>query len=234
MTAPKIALVTGANRGIGFEIARQLAQKGVTVILTGRSLTDATHAAAKIATDAMRVIPLKLDATQQADIDAAVAFVDKEFGVLDILVNNAGIYLEDDEKLSGLVLRRTLETNTVAPLNLMLAFIPLLKKSVAGRIVNQSSRMGSFFAAKTRDVFYPAYCASKAALNMLTVCLAHQLADTNIKVNAAHPGWVRTRMGGEEADLSPQEGAKTAIRLALLPDDGPTGGFFHGEEQLPW
>ncbi len=239
MTAPKIALVTGATRGIGFEIARQLAQKGITVLLAGRNLTDATHAAAKIATDVMQVIPLKLDVTQQADITAATKFVEEKFGHLDILINNAGVLLEHQKGFTAATLRETLEINTIAPYALVQAFLPLLKKSAHGRIVNQSSILGSLQSCSDPNMvdgpwLLPAYSASKAALNMLTVTLARQLSDTPIKVNSAHPGWVRTAMGGDEADLSPQEGAKTAIRLALLSEDGPTGGFFHGEEHLPW
>lgn len=234
MTQPKIALVTGASRGIGFEIARQLAQKGVTVLLAGRSLTDATHAAAKIATDVMQVLPLKLDVTQNADIAAAVAFVEEKFGHLDILINNAGVLLDDETLPTPQQMRDTFEINTIAPYFLTQTFIPLLKKSEAGRIVNQSSIMGSITNAATRRGSSPAYGASKAALNMLTVLMSRHLIDTKIKINACHPGWVRTRMGGDEAPMSTQEGAKTAIRLALLPEDGPTGGFFHGEEHLPW
>jgi NAD(P)-dependent dehydrogenase (short-subunit alcohol dehydrogenase family) len=235
MTEAKIALITGATRGIGFEIARQLAQKGVTVIVTGRTLIDAEHVTHKINTDQMIALPLKLDVTHQTDIDAAVRFVADKFGYLDILINNAGTMAESGKQTTD-TLRQTLEVNTIAPYAITQAFLPLLKKSKAGRIVNQSSIMGSFEKCTRPDAtwLYPAYSASKAALNMLTVIQARQLEDTNIKVNACHPGWVRTAMGGEEAPMLPVEGAKTAIRLALLPDDGPTGGFFHGEERLEW
>ncbi len=232
--APKVALITGATRGIGFEIARQLAQKGVTVIVTGRTLIDAEHVTHKINTDQMVALPLKLDVTQQADIDAAVHFVTEKFGHLDILINNAGTLHDYEQLPTREQMHNTFDVNTIGPYFLTQAMLPLLKKSEAGRIVNQSSIMGSIANAATRKGGAPAYGASKAALNMLTVLLSRQLVDTNIKVNACHPGWVRTAMGGEEAPLLPVEGAKTAIRLALLPDDGPTGGFFHGEERLEW
>lgn len=234
---PKIALITGASRGIGFEIARQLAQTGVTVILSARTLIDAQHAAAKIGTDVMRVVPLKLDVTQQTDIDAAVAFVTAEFGHLDILINNAGISPERENKkiyTDFETVQKIFNVNTIAPYILTESLIPLLEKSSAGRVVFVSSIRASFGLSSMRKGGSILYSASKSALNMIMLRQARRLEDTNIKVNAAHPGWVRTAMGGEDADLSPQEGAKTAIRLALLPDDGPTGGFFHGDETLPW
>jgi NAD(P)-dependent dehydrogenase (short-subunit alcohol dehydrogenase family) len=232
--APKVALITGATRGIGFEIARQLAQMGITVILTGRTLVDAEHAANKINAGEMVALPLRLDVTKPSEIDEAVRFVTEKFGRLDILINNAGTLQDYKELPTREQMRDTFEVNTIGPYFLTQAMLPLLKKSKAGRIVNQSSIMGSIANAATRKGGAPAYGASKAALNMLTVLLSRQLQDTNIKVNACHPGWVRTAMGGEEAPLLPTEGAKTAIRLALLPDNGPTGGFFHGEERLEW
>lgn len=241
MTQPDttIALVTGANQGIGFEIARQLAQKGVTVLLAARQLTDATHAANKIATNVMTVLPLKIDVTRAVDIAYAVAFVTEKFGRLDVLINNAGVHLEDENDLSIDILRCTFEVNTFAPFAMTQAFLPLLKKSKAGRIVNQSSIVGSLNimsdpGADLADYLYAGYSSSKAALNMLMVIQSRQLKDTNIKVNAAHPGWVRTRMGGDEAPLNAAQGAQTAVRLALLDENGPTGGFFHMDDVLPW
>lgn len=234
MTQAKIALITGATRGIGFEIARQLAQMGITVILTGRTLVDAEHAANKINAGEMVALPLRLDVTKPSEIDEAVRFVSEKFGRLDILVNNAGTLLDYKELPTREQMRDTFDVNTIGPYFLTQAMLPLLKKSKAGRIVNQSSIMGSITSAATRKGGAPAYSASKAALNMLTVTQSRQLEGTNIKINACHPGWVRTAMGGEEAPMLPTEGAKTAIHLALLPDDGPTGGFFHGEERLEW
>lgn len=229
----KIALITGANRGIGFEIARQLAQQGITILLAARRLPDAEHAASKIATDTMHVIPIKLDITSDADIRDAVRFIEEKFGRLDILINNAGVYLDRDAKTLD-ILQESFAINTIAPYKLTEAFLPLLRNSSSPRVVYQSSQMGSLTATSQQSGIAPAYRASKAALNMLMVCQARILAETPIKINACHPGWVRTRMGGEEAPLTPADGAKTAIRLALLPDDGPSGKFFHGEEELPW
>jgi NAD(P)-dependent dehydrogenase (short-subunit alcohol dehydrogenase family) len=237
MTDTKIALVTGGNRGIGFEIVRQLAQRGVTVILAARRMPDAEYASQKIATEAMPVYPLKLDVTNDVDVENAVQYIREKFGRLDILINNAGTLLERDTPTTVSILQQTLEINTVAPFRLTEAMIPLLEKSKAGRIVNQSSVLGSISKHASDDHgewAVPAYSASKAALNMLTAIWSHKLKAKNIKVNAAHPGWVRTRMGGEEAPLTPGEGAKTAVRLALIENDGPTGGFFHGSDTLPW
>lgn len=239
MTSAKIALVTGGNRGIGFEIVRQLAQKGITVILTARRLPDAEYAAQKVATADMNVVPFKLDVTASGDIQHAAHFVEEKFGCLDILINNSGILLERSEIMSADTLRRTYETNVIGPYALTHEFLPLLKKSQAGRIVHQSSRLGSLHLNADPEMvgddwLLPAYNSSKAALNMLTVIQARQLSNTNIKVNAAHPGWVRTRMGSDDAHLSPEEGARTAIRLALLDANGPTGKLFHNEEEIPW
>jgi NAD(P)-dependent dehydrogenase (short-subunit alcohol dehydrogenase family) len=235
MAAEKIALVTGANRGIGFEIAKELAANGVTVYLAARKLEEAMDAAKQI----KGAVPLQLDVTRQDDIDKAVNMIETQHGRLDILVNNAGVNLEADGKATAQTLRDVYEINTIAPYVMVQSFLPLLEKSKAGRIVNQSSFMGSIsrFAGENDvgdDWIVPAYSSSKAALNMLTVLQARILKDTKIKINAAHPGWVKTRLGGDTAPLSVDEGAKTALRLALLPDDGPSGGFFHLDKELPW
>jgi len=233
MTDKKIALVTGANRGIGFEIARQLGAKDVIVYVAARQLSEATEAAAKIP----NALPLQLDVTNQNDILNAAKEIGAQHQRLDILVNNAGVNLEENGPGDAATLRRVLEINTVAPYAITQAMLPLLKKSNAGRIVNQSSILGSISNiadTEDNDWMLPGYSSSKAALNMLTVVQANKLKGTMIKVNAAHPGWVKTRMGGDEAPLSPTEGAETAVRLALLPENGPTGGFFHGNDTLPW
>ena len=235
MTQAKIALVTGGNRGIGFEIVRQLAQMGITVILAARRLADAEYAAHKIATDEMVVVPIKLDVTDAIDIEKTSQFINDKFGRLDILINNSGALLDKGTQASLQELRDTFEINTIGPYILTERLLPLLKKSAAGRIVYQSSLMGSLTNAKKRTYgASPAYAASKAAMNMLCVLQAQHLKDTKIKVNAAHPGVVKTRMGGDDAPLSVTEGAKTAIRLALLDESGPNGGFFHMDEELPW
>ena len=176
--------------------------------------------------------------TSEADIAALPAFFDGRFGRLDILINNAGVMLEFGETTPE-IFRQTYETNVFAPWFVTRALLPLLKAAPAGRIVNHSSVMGSIAivgnaAAFPLDAIKPVYCSSKAALNMLTVTTARELEGTRIKVNAAHPGWVKTDMGTDAAPLDVADGAKTAVALALLPDDGPTGAYFHLGKPLPW
>jgi NAD(P)-dependent dehydrogenase (short-subunit alcohol dehydrogenase family) len=166
-------------------------------------------------------------------------------GVLDVLVNNAGLMVEKSwtnnitSEMKADDIRATYETNVVAPFVLTKALLPALKHSKAGRIVNVSSILGSVTlqATKGSPIYTTklfAYNSSKAALNMLTIHLAHELRATKIKVNSAHPGWAKTDMGGSAAPLSVEDGAKTIVELATLPDDGPTGGYFHGSEEIPW
>ncbi len=240
----KIALITGANKGLGFEMARQLGKTGVTVVLAARDPQKGEAAAAKLRGEGLDVQFLKLDVTNKADRAAAAAFLDKKFGRLDILINNAGISAEvlGTGKVSVSTedaLRRTFETNFFAPVALTQALLPLLKKSDAGRIVNMSSILGSqALHADPKSPIYDfkslSYDASKAALNSLTIHLAHELKDTKIKVNSAHPGWVKTDMGTDAAPMEIPEGGKTGVELALLADNGPTGGFFHLGQPVPW
>jgi NAD(P)-dependent dehydrogenase (short-subunit alcohol dehydrogenase family) len=234
--AKKVALITGANKGLGLEIARQLGQQGLTVVLAAR------QGRADAPADALRgqgldAHAVELDVTKAADIAALPAFLAANFGRLDVLVNNAGVQLDAGFEVSADTLRQTYEANVIGPYAITQALLPLLRQAPAGRIVNQSSILGSLTAisqGQGGSWATPGYTSSKAALNMLTVVLAQHLAGTSIKVNAAHPGWVQTDLGGPDAPLSVAEGAKTAVRLALLPADGPTGGYFHGAEHLPW
>ena len=236
MTDNKIALVTGANKGLGLEIAKQLAERGYTVLLGARG--DKAQAPAKeLADNGMNVVPVRLDVTSLQDITNAAAMIADKFGKLDALVNNAGIMNEKDGASTAETLRETYETNVIGAFELTRHMLPLLKKSAAGRIVNQSSILGSLENVSTGGAagwLNPGYCSSKAALNMLTVVLAQQLKDTNIKVNAAHPGWVKTDMGGQNARLDVGEGAKTAVELATLGADGPSGSFQHLGKTLAW
>ena len=234
----KVALVTGANKGLGFEIARQLGQKGVTVVLGARDDAKAKAAADKLKAEGVDAHVVKLDVTNESDVNALPAFFDSKFGRLDILVNNAGVAL-DYGGLTREKFRQTYEANVIAPYFITQALLPLLKASPAGRIVNQSSIMGSATAMSDPnsvppEMVAPAYFTSKAALNMLTVATTRTLEGSKIKANSAHPGWVKTDMGTDRAPMEVEEGAKTAVALALLPDDGPTGGFFHMGEALPW
>jgi len=231
-----VALVTGANKGLGLEIARQLGQHGFTVVLGARQDKGAAPAA-ELRAQNIDAHSITLDVTAAADIAAAATFLEQQFGRLDVLVNNAGVQLDNGFDVSPDTLRQTYEANVIGPYAITQALLPLLRQSPAGRIVNQSSILGSLTAisqGQGGSWATPGYTSSKAALNMLTVVLAQHLADTAIKVNAAHPGWVKTDLGGADAPLDVTEGAKTAVRLALLPADGPTGGYFHDSERLPW
>lgn len=240
----KVALVTGANKGLGLEMARQLAQTGATVLLAARDPGLGEAAAGKLQKEGLDVRFLKLDVLNKQDHTAAAAMLEQNFGRLDILINNAGISADG---ISGTAasttseesLHRTFETNFFAPVALTQALLPLIKKSDAGRIVNMSSILGSqALHADPKSPIYDfkslSYDASKAALNSFTIHLAHELKDTKIKVNSAHPGWVKTDMGTDAAPMEIPEGGKTGVALALLDENGPNGGFFHLGEPLPW
>ena len=239
----KIALISGANKGIGLETARQLGQLGITVLLGARDLAKGLAAAQTLKQEGIDAHAIQFDVLKSADIHAAVAKIEQEFGVLDILVNNAAILTETLGTNSTLTvseadLRATFESNFFAVIAVTNALLPLLRKSAAGRIVNVSSIVGSL--AIQADTASPinsktlAYDSSKTALNAYTIHLSAALKDTKIKVNAAHPGWIKTDMGTEAATFDIPYGAKTEVYLATLPDDGPTGGYFHLEEPLPW
>lgn len=235
----KAAIVTGASRGIGEAIGRVLAEHGVDVCLVARSKDDLAKVAADIKTKtSRRVVTYVADLSNPTAPEAAVKAAVDGLGRLDILVNNAGVSL-DFGGVTRDTFRQTYETNVIAPYFITQALLPLLKASPAGRIVNHSSILGSMTAMGdpnrvSPDMVLPAYCSSKAALNMLTVTTARTLEGANVKVNSAHPGWVKTDMGSDRAPMEIVDGAKTAVALALLPDDGPTGGFFHMGENLPW
>jgi len=240
----KVALITGANRGIGFETAKQLGEKGVTVILGSRKLSDAEAAAAKLKAAGIDAHGVKLDVTSAADIASAAGYIDKTFGKLDILINNAGVgpsggFAPKNIETPDAELQSIFQTNLFAVLSTTRAFLPLLKKSPAGRIVNLSSILGSLtLQADPNSPIYNfksfAYDASKSALNAFTVHLAWELKDTPIKVNSAHPGWVKTEMGTDAAPMEIPDGAKTSVELALLGPDGPNGRFIHMGQELPW
>jgi NAD(P)-dependent dehydrogenase (short-subunit alcohol dehydrogenase family) len=225
-------------------MARQLGQAGVNVLLAARDSGKGEAAAAKLRDEGLDAQFLRLDVTDRKDRAAAFAFLEEKFGRLDILINNAGISAEalGSGKVSTTsqdVIHGTFETNFFAPVALTQTLLPLLKKSDAGRIVNMSSILGSqTLHADAKSPIYDfkslSYDASKAALNSFTIHLAHELKDTKIKVNSAHPGWVKTDMGTDAAPMEIPEGAKTGVELALLGGDGPTGGFFHLGQALPW
>ena len=244
----KVALITGANKGIGLETAKQLGKLGVTIVLASRSLANGEKAAAELRSLGVDVRPIQLDVVSDTDRVAAAKYLESEFGHLDILINNAGVMLDPRDgawaknatsTTSAKVLHDTFETNFFSVVALTQTLLPLLRKSVAGRIVNLSSILGSQTLHATPgspiyDAKTFAYDASKAALNSFTIHLAHELQGAKLKVNSAHPGWVKTDMGGEGAVMEIGDGAKTSVELATLPEDGPTGGFFHLGESLPW
>ena len=240
----KVALITGANKGLGYEMARQLGEAGVTVVLAARDQAKGEAAAEKLKKEGLDVQFLKLDVTNAKDRTEAAASLEKNFGKLDILINNAGISADGlaGTSVSATTersLEDTFETNFFAPIALTQSLLPLLKKSEAGRIVNMSSILGSqaLHADPTSPIYdfkALSYDASKAALNSFTIHLAHELKDTKIKVNSAHPGWVKTDMGTDAAPMELPEGGKTGVALALLDENGPSGGFFHLGQPLPW
>ncbi len=238
MAVTRTALVSGANRGIGFEIVRQLARLGVLAVIGARDTNEGLAAAEKLKPEGIDVPVVALDVDSEGSAASAVAEVKRIYGRLDILVNNAAILIDAPGgfqaslfDLKSDTLRRTMETNLLGPVRLIQAAAPLMRAQAYGRIVNLSSGAGQL---SDMGSGYPAYRMSKSALNALTRIAAAELSGGNIKVNAMCPGWVRTDMGGPKADRSPEEGADTAVWLATLPDDGPTGGFFRDRKPIAW
>ncbi|HSF42218.1 MAG TPA: SDR family oxidoreductase [Thermoanaerobaculia bacterium] len=226
--------MTGANRGVGLEICRQLGAAGYKVVLTARNPEKGAKAAANLQKEGVDSCFHELDVTQPASARQAAAFVAGEMGRLDALVNNAAIAIDPQELLATVdpdVMRRTLETNLFGVLACCQAFLPIMKQQGYGRIVNVSSGRGSFSRLGSGG---PCYRISKVAVNAMTVILADEVKEMNILVNAMTPGWVRTRLGGLKAPRSTSEGAETAVWLATLPDDGPRGKFFKDREEFPW
>jgi len=243
MKNKKIALITGANRGIGLETARQLGNRDILVMVGARDLKKAEAATATLQEEGIEARALNLDVNNSESIRKAVDQVGRDFGRLDILINNAGVMLDDEnKKVSEQSLetwRKTFDTNVFGLIATTQAFLPLLRKSEAGRIVNLSSILGSitFHATPGSPVYdtkVAAYNVSKSAVNAYTVQLAYELKDSKIKVNAAHPGWVKTEMGGAGATMELRDGAKTSVALATIGGDGPNGAYVHLGETLPW
>ena len=242
MSTKKIALVTGATRGIGLETVRQLAAKGIHVILAGRDKSKAEGAAQSLRDAKLDVAAIALDVTDAKSIAAAAKEIDAKHGKLDILINNAGVFLDDMQKKPSEqsldIWRKTFDTNVFGVVETTNAFLPLIKKSEAGRIVNVSSILGSITEhldpnSSIYNFKVPAYDVSKSAVNAWTAHLAYELRDTPIKVNTIHPGSVKTDMNAQGA-LDVETGAKSSVELALIGNGGPSGSFSHLGEPLPW
>lgn len=242
-TTSKIALVTGATRGIGLHTVRQLAEAGVHTLLAGRNRAKAVEAALQLQGEGLPVEAIELDVTDGASIAGAAQEVEKRHGRLDILVNNAGIIVDEfGKKVSEQTLdawRTTFETNLYGVIAVTQAFLPLLHRSPSGRIVNVSSVLGSIAlhndpTSPIYDFKVPAYNVSKSALNAWTVQLAYELRDSRIKVNTIHPGYVKTDMNSGEGELEVADGARTSVAMALIADDGPNASFTHAGQVLPW
>ena len=229
----KIALVTGANRGIGLEISKQLAAQGITVVLTARNMQTGRPLVNELRQQWKHTWFHQLDVTDEASIQDLYNYLAEDCGHLDILINNAGIFIDDGLSALNITLdsmRQTMETNLYGPMRLVQVMIPLLKRSDDGRIINLSSTMGQLSSMAGRS---PAYRISKAALNALTVILADELNGTKVKVNSMHPGWVRTEMGGSTAPKSVEDGSDTAVWLATA-DNIPNGQFVQDRKVIAW
>ena len=243
----KIALITGANRGIGFETARQLGKQGIKVLIGARSEEKGKEAEASLKAEGLDVEYINIDVDNTSTHASAAKEIEEKYGKLDILINNAGIFLAEEfdngapvpaSKTSQETFRKTFDTNFFNTIDVTQALLPLVKKSEAGRIVFLSSGLGSLglHSDPTSEIYnykVPAYNISKTALNGYVVHLAHELKDTNIKVNTAHPGSVVTDMNAN-GQIPVEEGAKTSVALATLPADGYSGKFIHLGQELPW
>jgi len=238
MSETRIAVVTGANRGIGLEIVRQLSRQGLIAVIACRDRSKGLEAAQSLGSEGLDAPVVSLDVTDPANIRGAIAEVMGLFGRIDVLVNNAGILLDGPSsgadsvaEVPEPIVRETLQTNLIGPLLVLQAVVPHMRQAKYGRIVNISSGLGQLSDMGTG---WPAYRMSKTALNALTRIAANELASANIKVNAACPGWVKTDMGGPNATKSVEQGADTPVWLATLDADGPTGGFFRERKPIAW
>ena len=238
-----VALVTGANKGIGFEIARGLGELGFTVVVGARDAAQGEQAVATLQAAGIQAELLRLDTTDDESIAAAADFLEQRFGRLDVLVNNAGVKFEfhpaPPSQASMDIVRQTYATNVFGTMSVTLAMLPLLRRAEAARIVNMSSGLASMGLAtrpgsKHADKCMLSYNTSKAAVNSVTIQFANELRSTPIKVNAADPGYTKTDMTHNDGSRTAEEGARIAIELATLPADGPTGGFFDDAGPIPW
>ena len=247
-TDTKVALITGANRGLGYATAQLLGEAGFTVLVGSRNSEAGEHAAERLRGGGIDAHGVHIDVTSEDSVRRAAIDVASEHGRLDVLVNNAGILPEataaDIERpLDMLMFRESFETNVFGAVAVIKEFLPILRDASAGRIVNVSSSMGSLTDQSDPDSPYyglvvPAYQTSKAALNGLTIALSKSLSDTKIKVNSVCPGWVQTDLGGPDnraaAPTTAAMAAQIVAQMAMIDDNGPTGGFFDGDGIVPW
>lgn len=231
----RVALVTGANRGLGFETTRQLLAKGLRVVLAARDEGALERAHRRLADpDRLRAMTVQMDVTSVESITAALRRVTDLVGSVDVLVNNAAVLLAENDdvlSISAEAYRRTFETNVLGVIEASRAFVPAMARAGYGRVVNVSSGAGQL---ATMSSYAPAYSISKTAVNAFTRILADTYRAQGVLVNAVDPGWVRTDMGGPSAPRSPQQGADTIVWLATLPDGGPSGGFFRERRAIDW
>jgi NAD(P)-dependent dehydrogenase (short-subunit alcohol dehydrogenase family) len=245
LQAMTLALITGANKGIGLETACQLAAQGIHVLMGARDAAKGEAAAQTLQAEGYKADFIALDVSNEASIKQAAQTVIDRYGNLDILINNAGINPEFGQGIFSLdqmpsdLIMQIYQTNVFGPFTMVREFLPLLRRSAAGRIVNLSSTLGSLTDQSNLESPYRpfniiGYNSSKTALNAMTVQIAKQLADTNIKINSACPGWVKTDMGTDAAPRTVEEGTRIIVKLATLPDDGPNGGFFDENGVIGW
>jgi NAD(P)-dependent dehydrogenase (short-subunit alcohol dehydrogenase family) len=241
----KVAFITGANRGIGFETSKKLAESGIKVILGSRDFNKGEEAVKKLSNFGIDADLVQYDAFDEDAPQKVYDFILEKYKKLDILINNAGVlltgnlFVTNSSTISDKDLKDTFQTNFFSVISLTQKLLPLIKKSNAGRIVNVSTILSSLTLHSAKDSpITPAkeiaYNASKTALNAFTIHLAIELKDTNIKVNSGHPGWVKTELGGPNAPMEVEESYKTSLRLATLDDEGPSGGLFHENDIIPW
>ena len=241
----KVAFISGANRGIGFETSKKLAQNGVKVILGSRDLNKGKEALNKLSNLGIDADLVQYDAFDQDAPQKVYDYIFEKYKKLDILINNAGVvitgnlFVKNSSTVSDKDLKDTFQTNLFSVISLTQKLLPLIKKSDAGRIVNVSTILSSLTLHSAKDSpISPAkelaYNASKTALNAFTIHLANELKDTKIKVNSGHPGWVKTELGGPNAPVEVEDSYKTSLHLAMLGEDGPSGGLFDEDEVIPW
>ncbi|MDX1810021.1 MAG: SDR family oxidoreductase [Sulfurospirillaceae bacterium] len=242
MNSERIALVTGANKGIGLQVARELALLGYTVLIGARSKTLGMEVAAKFTEEGFRAVFIPIDVTDPSTISVAARDINERFGRLDVLINNAGICLDAGllpSQVSLEILRKTFDTNVFGAFSVLQTMLPLLRKSVAARVVNMSSGLGSLTLNSDPNYEFAqfkllAYNASKTALNAMTVQFAHELKGSSIKINSADPGFTATDLNGHRGIGTTEQAASIVLRLATLPESGPNGGFFDQNGQVPW